>query len=248
MNTLDKHYLSLQFSTAIFKKSGIEFQGFFESIMEKVFSDFQKIRPYGNKGDGGNDGYIKTTGTYYQVYAPNEIKTNELEASKKLKKDFNKLYESGWNEISNIKEYNFVFNDKYSGSIQELEKVISELKTENPGVEFNLFLAKNLEGVFFELEEPDILSLGFNIDKRQAISNAFNYLEIIKNEIDRENIKYSQKILENVKSIISSLDDERLTIEYEVLECRCLQQTEKVKEAKENYLSLISSCSAAYKS
>jgi len=238
MNTLDKHYLSLQFSNAIFKKSGTEFQGFFESIMEKAFSDFQKIRPYGNKGDGGNDGYIKTSGAYYQVYAPSEPKINELEASKKLKEDFNKLYESGWDEISNIKEYNFVFNDKYSGSIQELEKVISGLKTDNPGVEFKLFLAKNLEGAFFELEESDILSLGFNIDQRQAISNAFNYLETIKNELDRENIKYSQKILENVKSIISSLNDENLSIEFEVLECRCLQKLEKVDEAKEKYENL----------
>lgn len=239
MNTLDKHYLLLQFSNAISKKSGTEFQGFFESIMEKAFSDFQKIKPYGNKGDGGNDGYIKTSGAYYQVYAPSEPKINELEASKKLKKDFNKLYKSGWDEISNIKEYNFVFNDKYSGSIQELEKVISELKTDNPGVEFKLFLAKNLEKAFFELEESDILSLGFNIDQRQAISNAFNYLETIKNELDRENIKYSQKILENVKSIISSLDDENLSIEYKVLECRCLQKLEKVDEAKKKYESLI---------
>lgn len=239
MNNLDKHYLLLQFKEKISTKSGTEFQSFFENIMEKAFLDFQKIRPYGNKGDGGNDGYTKTLGVYYQVYAPSEPKTNELEASKKLKKDFNKLYKSEWDKIALIKEYNFVFNDKYSGSTQELEKVISELEIANPSVKFKLFVAKNLEKVFFELEESDILSLGFNIDRRLAIDHASNYLETIKNELDKEDIKYSQKMLENVNSIILSLNDEKLSIEYEVLECRCLHQLEKIDEAKAKYESLI---------
>ena len=65
--SLDKHYLSLQFQNKIFSKDGTEFQSFFESIMEKAFLDFQKIRPYGNQGDGGNDGYRESLGIYYQV-------------------------------------------------------------------------------------------------------------------------------------------------------------------------------------
>lgn len=235
MNTLDKHYLSLQFSNAIYKKNGTEFQSFFESIMEKSFPDFQKIRPYGSEGDGGNDGYIKDLGAYYQVYAPSEPKVNESEAAIKLKDDFENLFKSGWNEISNIKEYNFVFNDKYSGSIQRLEKVVSELKTANQYIEFKLFLAKNLEEVFLKLEESDILKLGFNIDQRQAIKNAFSYLENIKNELAKENVKYARQILENVKNIISSLSDEKLSLEYEILVCRCMQKIEKIDEAKEKY-------------
>jgi hypothetical protein len=45
--------------------------------MEKAFFDFQKIRPYGDMGDGGNDGYRKDLGIYYQVYAPRVPKINE---------------------------------------------------------------------------------------------------------------------------------------------------------------------------
>ena len=238
MNILDKHYLSLQFSNKLFKKSGTEFQTFFENIMEKAFSDFQKIKPSGNKGDGGNDGYRRGLGIYYQVYAPNEPKINESKASKKLKEDFEKLQTRGWNEISNIKEYHFVFNDKYSGSTQELEKAISELKQSNPSAEFKLFLAKDLEDVFFALSESDILNLGFNIDKRQALTNAYLYLDNIKIELDRENAVYAQKILENIKEIISELSDESLSLEYEILECRCLQKLEKIDEAKTKYKSL----------
>lgn len=188
-------------------------------------------------GDAGNDGYRKQSGIYYQVYAPNTPKVNEANAAEKLEEDFQKL-KDGWEEISNIKEYNFVFNDKYGGSVQLLEATNSRLKADSPNIEFELFLAKDLENVFFELSESDILGLGFSIDRRQAIENAYQYLELIKTELERENVNFAQKILEPVRSIILDLNDDSLSFEYEVLECRCLQKTEKVDEAKQKYESL----------
>lgn len=95
MNPLDKHYLSLQFKNKIHSKDGNEFQSFFENIMEKAYSDFQKIRPYGKEGDAGNDGYRKKLGIYYQVYAPNVPKVNEAKAAEKLENDFLKLKDGG---------------------------------------------------------------------------------------------------------------------------------------------------------
>jgi len=234
MKPLDKNYLMLQFRIKVYSKNGTEFQSFFESIMEKAFPDFQKIKPYGNKGDAGNDGYRKDSGIYYQVYAPNVPSIMLLEAAKKLKRDFEKL-KNGWDEISKIKEYYFVFNDKGLGTTQKLEETISELEKNNPNIKFTLFLAKNLEDLFFKLDESDILNLDFNIDQRQAISNAYKYLESVKTELDRENVKLAKIILENIKDIISSFGDENLSLEYEILECRCLQKLEKVGEAKEKY-------------
>ncbi len=234
MKPLDKHYLSLQFKIKIHSNNGTEFQSFFEDIMEKAYPDYQKIRPYGNKGDAGNDGYRKDSGIYYQLYAPTTPKINESNAAKKLQNDFHKL-QNDWNEISTIKEYNFVFNDKYSGSVQLLEAAITTLKSNNPNIKFKLFLAKDLENVFFQLSESDIMELGFNVDQRQSISNAYAYLENVKTELDRENAKFAQKNLENVKDIISALGDENLSLEYVILECRCLQKTEKIDEAKGKY-------------
>jgi hypothetical protein len=222
----------------MYKKNGTEFQSFFENIMVKAFHDFQIIRPYGNKGDGGNDGYRKDLGIYYQVYAPNMPKTNESEASKKLKQDFEKLQKSGWECISKIKEYHFVFNDKYGGSIQKLEQAISELEDANTSIKFKLFLAKDLEVIFFDLDEPSILSLGFTIDLRQALSNASEYIENIRTELDRENARFGLKLLENVKDIVSNLEDENLSLEYEILECRCFNKIEKIDEAKEKYTNI----------
>lgn len=205
--------------------------------MEKAFLDFQKIKPYGNMGDGGNDGYRKELGIYYQVYAPDTPKIKESEAAKKLEVDFQKL-KNEWKEISQIKEYHFVFNDKYSGSIQLLEKVVTDLQINNPNIEFKLFLAKDLEKIFFSFNETDILNLGFNIDSREAIANAYKYLEKVEIELDRENANFALKILENSKDIISNLDDDRLILEYEILECKCMQKLEKVDEAKEKYINI----------
>ena len=115
MTPIDKNYLSLQFRNKVYKKNATEFQGFFEDIMEIAYPDFQKIRPYGNKGDGGNDGYRPTEGVYYQVYAPINPNEKEADAVKKIKKDFKNLREN-WGKISKIKTYFFVFNDKGGGS------------------------------------------------------------------------------------------------------------------------------------
>jgi len=234
MEALDKNYLRLQFRDKIHSKNGTEFQSFFESIMEKAFSDFQKIKPYGNKGDSGNDGYRKDSGIYYQVYAPNTPSIKQAEAVQKLTRDFEKL-KNGWDEISEIKEYYFVFNDKYTGSTQRFESAISELKKNNPNIKFDIFLAKDLEKIFFTLEKSDILSLDFNIDLTKAVSLAYKHLQKVEIELDRENARFALRTLENSKDIIFDLQDEKLSLEYELLECRCLQKIEKVDEAKTKY-------------
>ncbi len=235
LDKIDKNYLTLQFKAKIYSKNGTEFQSFFESIMEKAFSDFQKIKPYGNKGDAGNDGYRKDSGVYYQVYAPNTPSIKQAEAAKKLKRDFEKI-KNGWNEISKIKEYYFVFNDKYSGSTQMLEEAVSELEKNNPNIKFKLLLAKDLEKIFFTLDNSEMLSLGFNIDLTKAIEIAYKYLQKVEIELDRENAYFALKILESSKDIVFSiLKDEKLELEYELLECRCLQKIEKVDEAKTKY-------------
>jgi len=207
MNPLDKHYLSLQFKIKIYSKNGTEFQSFFENIMEKVNSDFQKIKPHGNEGDRGNDGYRKNSGIYYQVYAPEAPLIKQAEAARKLKEDFEKL-KKNWDKISEIKEYYFVFNNKYSGSIQKLEEAISELEKDNSGIKFHILEAKKLEEIFFSLNTADILSLGFDIDSTKTVSNAYEYLKNVKVDLDRENEKFAFKTLENIKDIIFKLAED----------------------------------------
>ena len=145
MKPLDKNYLSLQFKLEIHSKNGTEFQSFFENIMEKAFPNFKKV-PSGG-GDGGNDGWIKEIGRYYQVYAPNTPTTKDSDAAIKLKEDFQKLQEN-WDNIAELKEYYFVFNDKYL-SCKKPEIAIAELEKTNPEINFEVFLAKHLENLFY---------------------------------------------------------------------------------------------------
>lgn len=227
----------MQFKVKIFSKCGTEFQSFFENIMEKRYENFQKIKPYGKEGDGGNDGYIKELGRYFQVYAPNTPKIKEAEAARKFVKDFLKLKEN-WQSISNIKEYFFVFNDNYEGSITHLESAITSLEKDHPHITFNTFLAKDLERVFVKLAEADLLDLGFNIDSRDVVDNAHNYLEVIRDEIERDNVENASYLLGQGKEIFSKHIQEGLNLEYELLVATCLTQNEKVDEALSIYKTI----------
>jgi len=238
MNPIDKNYLSLQFKDRIHSKNGLQFQSFFEEIMEKAFPDFQRIRPYGKDGDGGNDGYRKEKGIYYQVYSPNTPSIKDADAASKLAVDFGKL-QSNWEGISKIREYYFVFNDKYLGSTQIIESTLAELCELNNKISFGVFLAKNLEAIFFQLNKNDFLSLGFDIDSRKAISNAYDYLQHVEVELDKDHSKFASTALDNVTNIILSLCDESLELELEILKCRCLDKLEHQDEAMKKYNELI---------
>ncbi|MGE5494747.1 MAG: hypothetical protein ACM3S4_05555 [Burkholderiales bacterium] len=237
MNIKDKNYLRLQFWNKIYEKNGLEFQSFFENIMIKVIPGFQKIRPYGNKGDSGNDGYIPDKGIYYQVYSPKTPNAKDTDAVKKLKSDFKKLKDN-WDDIKKIRQFYFVFNDKKSGSSIIIEKALKDLQSENKEIKFELFSANNLEEVFFKLQKADMLALGFDVDSTKSVQIALLYLDKIKIDIDKHNFTYAEKALENYKEIISTLRNEELLLEFELLEAMVFSKLEKIREAKEKYESI----------
>jgi hypothetical protein len=237
MDIIDKNLLRLQFKLKIHEKNANEFQSFFEEIMQQAFPDFQKIRPYGKQGDAGNDGYRPSEGIYYQVYSPTNPREKEMVAAKKLKEDFENL-KTKWDQISKIKTYCFVFNDKGAGVSIEIERALAELKKANQEVEFKKFVPKDLENIFFKLKNDQILSLGFDIDSRNALRIAHESLAKLEVDLDRDNEKFVLRTLENLKDIINSLNDENLLIEYEILECRAIQKLERINEAKNKYENL----------
>lgn len=228
---LDKKYLSLQFWLKVHQKTGIEFQTFFEQIMEKAYADFQKIRPYGREGDKGNDGYRPPEGVYYQAYAPSDPSEKEADAAEKLKDDFAKL-KKGWDKISTIKEYNFVYNEKGSGLTIKLEAARAELKNANPAIDFKIFTPKDLEVVLLSLSADQIEAVGFDVDSRNALQGARDQLAKLDEELDREHAEFVLKVLETIKDIVAGQNDESLLLDYEILEARGLQKTERVREAR----------------
>lgn len=237
MNSLDKNYLSAQFRLKVHEKNATEFQTFFENIMQEAFPGFQKVRPYGNQGDRGNDGYIPNEGTYYQAYAPKNPNEKEGEAARKLKRDFEKL-KTAWDQISEIRTFYFVFNDKRGGISIEIERALAELRTANTEIEFKPFLAKDLEDIFFNLKNESIISLGFDIDSRNVLRVCRDTLIKLEVYLDRGNGSFVLESLQNYKDIIVGQNDESLLTDWEILECRALQQLERIGEAKQKYDNL----------
>jgi hypothetical protein len=51
------------------QSSGDAFQDFFSEVMEKLHgSNFIRVRPFGQKGDKGCDGYLQPSGQLFQCY------------------------------------------------------------------------------------------------------------------------------------------------------------------------------------
>jgi hypothetical protein len=185
LNRDEKALARVIFMNKVFSSSGQAYEDLFCNILSKACPDFIPIKPQGSFGDRKNDGYHKKIGRYYQVYAPEEPKENEAQAIQKAERDFRGLL-AYWQSIHPIREYFFVFNDKYRGSFPTIEKTLESIKTAYNLDDTGVFLAKHLEDVLFSLDDDAIQSIiGFipNPDHIEMI----DYLSL------REVINYFQK-------------------------------------------------------
>ncbi len=156
----EKAWIRERFKILIHEANGNAFEQLFTSVMNYAHEGFRQIKPQGPIGDRGNDGYIPSLGRYYQVYAPEDPATSTADAIKKAKEDFQTLKDKGpWSEIAPLREYYFVFNDKYRGSSPTLEDTLSSLKQEYGLENAQVYLAKDLENELFKLSDDKILAI-----------------------------------------------------------------------------------------
>ncbi|HBX3103151.1 TPA: hypothetical protein MHW06_25400 [Klebsiella pneumoniae] len=138
------------FKLKVHESNGIEYENLFSKVMSYYLPGFDKVKPHGNIGDRGNDGWVHGAGIYYQVYAPEDLPNNEKKSLDKMKDDFRKLY-SYWNTISTVREFYFVVNDKYNGTPPYLNNAIAEIKSEYNLNKAMVIGAMALEGFFLTL-------------------------------------------------------------------------------------------------
>lgn len=170
MNVQEKTIARKLFQLKILKSDGQAFEDIFTEVMNYSERDFQSIKPWGNIGDRKNDGYIKTKGIFYQVYAPEDIKKSYLDAVKKMRTDFEGLLRQ-WSPVN---EFYFVVNDKYNGVNADCENTIQEIKkTYNLG-RTGILTAKDIENILFKLEDDQILNVTGLIPDPAAI-NSLDY-------------------------------------------------------------------------
>ncbi|MFC1834495.1 hypothetical protein ACFL2Q_07150 [Thermodesulfobacteriota bacterium] len=139
----------MKFDSECSKKTGMDFQHFFESIMEKSREDFVCIKPAGRLGDGKSDGYLFCAGTVFQCYAPEGFTTKKTVA--KIMEDFTGALED-WGP--RMKEWIFVYSHHHALPA-EVVKVLVDLKTENPSVRIDQWGRERLWREVSDLPLPD---------------------------------------------------------------------------------------------
>ena len=114
------------FKLRIYENDGNPFQALFNNVASRQYGDdFQPVRPWGKSGDRGNDGFLKSEGHYFQLYAPESNPSAKVkEAVNKAFHDFNKLK----SRYENLKKYTFVFNDKFKGIPEPIHKTLQEIE------------------------------------------------------------------------------------------------------------------------
>lgn len=156
MTAQDSSLFRLYFKLAIYQKSGMAFQEFFAKVMIYSDSGFEPVKPYGNWGDGGNDGHNPGTKHYYQVYAPvATTKMNAQEALKKSTTDYHKLLKK-WGAVNG---YSFVVNDRFTGVEAPLSQAFWSFKADKNISNGEIVHTLSLQKIFMTLAEDDKLEV-----------------------------------------------------------------------------------------
>ena len=182
MDSLQRAYYEKAFLAEFLEKKGTAFQDFFSTIMEKAHpGDFQRIRPWGNKGDQKNDGYLKSERSLFQVYAPNEMKAKD--AVDKIEEDFNGALPY-WEEYFN--RWVFVHNS-HQGLGPDVEKKLLEIESSNKQINVENWGFEELRGKVFSLSDENISSLFGPVASFEDISNiGFEEIKVVLETISIE--------------------------------------------------------------
>jgi hypothetical protein len=112
-----------QAELALHKRKATAFQDHFNDVMEAVHgTDFIRVRPVGNVGDRKCDGYLRSTDTVFQVYAPTQVKLKSW--TDKIDEDFDGA-KAQW---AMMRSWIFVHN-QHDGLPADVAQVLLRLKT-----------------------------------------------------------------------------------------------------------------------
>jgi hypothetical protein len=153
MEPLEQAFYDAKFEIAYLRAKGDGFQTFFEALMGRAYkADFMACRPWGNRGDRKNDGFLKSQRCLFQVYAPNEM--TESIAISKIKEDFEGA-RIHWHE--HFDEWVFVHNAN-DGLPPHVQKTILDLEQANPGITLKPWGLEDLRIIFRLISRIDLES------------------------------------------------------------------------------------------
>lgn len=195
MNRDERVLARYMFKYKVLTSDGQAYEDLFVDIMQRDNSDFIPIKPQGRIGDRKNDGYDRKRGSYYQVFAPEDPKQKSQDAVKKLVEDFAGLYKH-WNKVTPVKEFHFVFNDKYNGSFPTIETNLAAIKKKHKLDDCTSFLAKHLEEKLFMLPEDVVIAVvGFIPDPSNIQNLDYSVLSEVIAHILKQKFSFEPSLI-----------------------------------------------------
>lgn len=154
MDRLSRAWYQREAELLLRKKQGNEFQDFFSDCMELAHpGDFQRIRPYGNRGDLKCDGYVESTQTVFQAYAPRQMKLADL--LEKIQADFDGARRH-WQ--GRMREWAFVHND-WEGLPADAIQLLQDISRKYPTIRIGRISPQELQSRALQLQEEHLSSL-----------------------------------------------------------------------------------------
>jgi hypothetical protein len=184
MDPLEKAYYEAKFENAYLRAKGDAFQSFFEDLMSRAYkADFMACRPWGNRGDRKNDGFLKSERRLFQAYAPNEM--TEAQAIKKIREDF-----AGAKAYWNVYFDTWVFvHNAVDGLPPHVQKEILEFERKNPGVALEPWGLEELRRVFQLLLRIDLESwFGYAPTSETKTKLVFEDLRVVLETIELQRV------------------------------------------------------------
>jgi len=159
MDKQEKYIARILFKNKIYESNGQAFEDLFTRVFQNGNPNFKKVKAQGSYGDRKNDGFDKITGTYYQVYAPEDLPSKEDTAVEKLRTDFLGLKEYWEKNGFQIRHFFYVVNDKYKGAYPTLYKAIENLNILEESINIDLLRAYHLEDEFINQKDTNIFDV-----------------------------------------------------------------------------------------
>ena len=157
MRQEERYIARIQFKSKLLGANGQSFEDLVIRVLQSSKKDFRPVKPQGREGDKKNDGFIKSTGTYFQCYAPEDLTNKEKDTIAKLQSTIGELIEF-WKDISPVKEFCYVLNDKYVGVFPSIERELAQIE-KTYKIKANPFLCKDIEDEFLALSDNDIIDI-----------------------------------------------------------------------------------------
>lgn len=153
VDRLAEVWFGSQAELALHRHKATGFQDHFNDVMEAVYgTDFIRVRPAGKSGDRKCDGYLQSTDTVFQVYAPTRVELNAW--LKKIDEDFTGA-KTQW---PTMRSWIFVHN-QHDGLPPDVTQALLKLKIDHADLTIDPWPPTHLMTLTADLAEDRLVRL-----------------------------------------------------------------------------------------